>query len=183
MDAMKKRRRSIALAAGFVLAAALGLFWATRALFTRNEALLEDFITLCREEASQTEDDRRLSAIFTDFFDGALMCRPDFSITNEPDFPASPELRAAWERIQHCGCFTSVSCSFDENGALEVHFSAEGEWVPYGTPTEGHYCIAHCLLWRDTDYSGRPHANYWGPLGKAREQGGWYYTSHKHRDG
>ena len=76
-----------------------------------------------------------------------------------------------------------MGCSFDENGALEVHFSVEGKWVPYGEPTQGHYRQAYCLLWQDADYSGLPHARYWNSLGEAREQGGWYYTSHKHYDG
>ncbi len=187
---MKKRTIFIA-AAVLVLIAALALFLAARpsqrntaAFFSRHEALLEDFVALCREEAEQHDGAYRLDAVYTDWFSGALMCCLDLSAPDdEREFPASPELTAAWEEIEGCGYFTSVGCSFDESGALEIHFSTEGEWIPYGTPTEGHYYIAYCLVWRDTDYSGLPHARYWNSLGEAREQGGWYYTSHKHRDG
>lgn len=187
---MKKRRWLVAVAiVGCILV--LALVWRaqpsnlrTAAFFSRNEALLEDFVALCRAEAKQHDGEYRLYAVYTDWFSGVLTCHLDLSASDdEREFPASPELRAAWERIRRLRYFTSVSCSFDEAGALEVHFSAEGEWVPYGTPTEGHYRFAYCLSWQDADYSGRPHANYWHPLGEAREQGGWYCTSHKHYDG
>lgn len=144
---------------------------------------MEDFIALCRAEASRTEESRRLSAIYTGPFDGALVCCPDFSLTDEADFPASSELCAAWERIASRRYVTSVACSFDENGALEIHFSAEGEWIPYGTPTEGHYRDSCCLVWRDTAYLGPSHADRWRPLNSDNVPDGWYYISHKHYEG
>lgn len=185
------KRRRVWIAAAAVLALALALFFLSRpSLFntirfhSRHQPILEDFISLCRAETEQHDGAYRLDAVYTDWFSGVLMCRLDLSAPyDEREFPASPELTAVWEEIEGCGYFTSVGCSFDESGALEIHFSTEGEWIPYGTPTEGHYYIAYCLVWRDTDYSGLPHARYWNSLGEAREQGGWYYTSHKHRDG
>lgn len=188
---MKRCRVWLAAAAGLVLIAALGLFFLSRpSLFntvrfhSRHQALLEEFISLCREEAARPGERYGLAAIYTAFPDHTLTTlREGLFLEEWEERPAAPNLRAAWEAIARHRYFTSVSCSFDEGGALEIHFSTEGEWIPYGTPTEGHYYIAHCLVWRDADYSGLPHADYWNSLGEAREQGGWYYTSHKHRDG
>lgn len=188
---MKRRRVWIAAAAGLALIAALALFFLSRpSLFnttrfhSRHQPILEEFISLCREEAARPGERYGLTAIYTAFPDHTLTAlREGPSLGEWEERPASPELTAAWEEIEGCGYFTSVGCSFDESGALEIHFSTEGEWIPYGTPTEGHYYIAYCLVWRDADYSGLPHARYWNSLGEAREQGGWYYTSHKHYDG
>lgn len=186
---MKKRPILIA-AAVLVLIAALALFLAaqpsarnTAAFFSRHEALLEDFVALCHEEADRTDVARPLNAIYTDFYDGTLRARRGLEPWTEGERTVSPELRAGWEAIQRHRYFTSVSCSFDESGALEIHFSAEEEWVPYGEPTEGHYRISYCLLWRDETYTGRPLEDWWHPLDGTAGQGGWYYASHKHYDG
>ena len=184
---MKRRRVWIAAAAALALIAALGLFLATRpsqrstaAFFSRHQALLEDCLSLCRAEAEQHNGEYRLDAVYTDWLSGALMCCLDLSAPDdERAFPAPPELTAAWEKIEGYGYFTSVGCSFDENGALDIHFSTKGEWIPYGEPTQGHYFIAHCLRWRDADYQGWPLEGWWHPL----DPPGWYYTCHKHYDG
>lgn len=181
------RRRGFTALALVLVPAALGLFLAaqpsnrnTAAFFLRNQVLLEEFAALCREEAARPGERYGLAAIYTAFPDHTLTTvREGLFLGEREERPAAPNLRAAWEAIARRRYFTSVSCSFDEKGALEIHFSAEEEWVPYGTPTEGHYRQAYCLLWRDADYQGRPLEDWWHPL----DPPGWYYTSHKHYDG
>lgn len=191
---MKRRRVRIAAAAS-VLALALALFLAllfrsrpsllnTIRFHSRHEALLEDFLSLCREEAARPGERYGLTAIYTAFPNHTLTIRREGRFLEElEERPASPELTAAWEEIEKCGYFTDVYCSFDENGALEAHFYAEGTWVPYGEPVQGHYYQAYCLLWQDADYDGPPSDDWWHPLGEAADRGRWYCVSHKHYDG
>lgn len=100
----------------------------------------------------------------------------------------SSEASVLWDKIRSYGYFDSVDCFFEhETGAIQVTFSTKGPWKPYA---EGNYYIAHCLVWREASYSRFPLESYWHPLTQAdgmtpalEEEGGWYYTSHKHYDG
>ena len=174
---MKKRRILIA-AAGLGLIAALGLFLATRpsqrntaAFFSRHQAVLEEFVSLCREEAARPGERYGLDAVCTAFPDHTLTIRRrDPFLIGWEEHPAAPELTAAWEE-------------FEKRGPLEAHFYAEGTWVPYGEPVQGHYYQAYCLSWRDADYQGQPLDGWCHPLGEAAGRGRWYCVSHKHYDG
>ncbi|MCI8807542.1 MAG: hypothetical protein HFF20_02825 [Oscillospiraceae bacterium] len=185
------RRRIFIGAAGLASIAALALFFLSRpSLFntvrfhSRHQVILEEFISLCREEAVRPGERYGLDAVCTAFPDHTLTIRCEGPSLGEwEEHPAAPELTAAWEEIEKRGYFTDVYCSFDENGALEAHFYAEGTWVPYGEPVQGHYYQAYCLSWRDADYQGQPLDVWCHPLGEAAGRGRWYCVSHKHYDG
>lgn len=153
----------------------------------KHQALLEEFLTLAREEAATAPEGSVLSAIYTRYGDKVLVsCFYPSSSNQYGDIRpvVSSELCSAWQDIQKKGHFTSVGCSFEPDGAMEAHFSVEGNWHPYA---EGNYMVCHCLIWRDADYP----VSYLASLEPMTEvegmspssEGNWYWTSHKHYDG
>ncbi len=129
------KKRYIALAVIAILG--LGLFAQSQgsssahvdAFAVEHQALLEEFLTLAREEAAATPEDSALSAIYTRYGDKVLVSHFSPSSSNlygDVRPVVSSELCSAWQDIQEQGRFTSVGCSFEPDGAMEVHFSVEG---------------------------------------------------------
>lgn len=150
------------------------------AFAVRHQALLEKFLSLARAEA----DEHGLGAIYTRWDDKRLVGSPRFFLPDSSASPVSSELHSVWQNIRQKGHFTSVSCSFEPDGAMEAHFSVEGPWQSY---EEGNYKHCNCLIWRDADYSQTPPESL-DPMTEVEgmspsSEGRWYWTSHKHYDG
>lgn len=187
------KKRYIALAVIAVIG--LGLFAQSQgspsahvdAFAVRHQALLEEFLTLARGEAAAAPEGSVLSTIYTRYGDNVLVSHfspSSSSLYGDTRPVVSSELCSAWQDIQKKGRFTSVDCSFEPDGAMEAHFSVEGDWHSY---EEGNYMVCHCLIWRDADYPMSYLASL-EPMTEAEgmspsSEGKWYRTSHKHYDG
>ena len=96
----------------------------------------------------------------------------------------SAELQSKWDEINSERNFTGMSCDFEENDSLCVHFSCEEKWVPY---EEGHYRNSFCLIWLDNNCPRSP-GGFWRQLTQedgitSSSVGSWYFYNHKHYDG